>query len=68
MPQEDPTKSMTKLEVLQYKTDIAEFMLDMLRKLKIDYGFRSITMANAPWDYYCKSLEERAKFLGAPTF
>jgi len=54
---EDPTKSMTVLEALEYKTDIADFMLGMIKKLKIDYGYRSITMANAPWNYYAWSLE-----------
>ena len=42
-------------------------MLTMLKRLKVDCGFRSITMANAPYDYFSWDLEKRAKFLGAPS-
>ena len=41
-------------------------MLKMMKRFKVDNGFRSIKMANAPWDYYKWSLEKRAVFLGAP--
>ena len=64
--QEDPSKGLTPLENILRKADIAEFMLTMLKRLKVDHGFRSIKMANAPFDYYSWDLNKRAKFLGAP--
>ena len=64
----DPSIGLTPLENMLRKADIAEFMLQMLKKLKVDCGFRSIKMANAPYDYYSWDLEKRAKFLGAPSY
>ena len=42
-------------------------MLGMLKKLKVDHGLMSVTMANAPYDYYSWTLDQRAKFLGGPS-
>ena len=64
--QDDPSQGLTLLENLLRKADIAEFMLTTVKKLKVDHGFRSIQMANAPHDYYSWDLPKRAKFLGAP--
>ena len=64
---DDPAKGLTPLENMLRKADIAEFMLTMLKRLKVDCGFRSIKMANAPHDYYTWDLHKRAKFLGAPS-
>ena len=64
---EDPSLGLTPLENNLRKLDIAEFMLTMLKKLKVDYALRSITMANAPNDYYSWTLDQRAKFLGGPS-
>ena len=63
----DPAVGLTPLENMLRKAEIVEFMLTTVKKLKVDYGFRSIQMANAPWDYYKWDLETRAKFLGAPS-
>ena len=43
-------------------------MASMLKRLKVDHGFRSIKMANTPWDYYKWNLETRARFLSAPSY
>ena len=67
VPEEDPAKKMTPLEQMVQKVDVAEFMLTMLKRLKVDCGFRSTKMANAPWDYYCWDLQKRADFLSAPS-
>ena len=66
--QEDPSLHITPLENMLRKAEIVEFMLDMIKKLKVDHGLRSIQMANAPYDYYSWDLEKRAKFLNAPSY
>ena len=62
----DPAEGLTPLENMLRKADIVEFMLTTLKRLKVDHGFRSVQMANAPYDYYKWDLVKRAKFLGAP--
>ena len=62
----DPSVGLTPLENMLRKAEIVEFMLTMTKRLKVDHGFRSIKMANAPFDYYKWDLNKRAKFLGAP--
>jgi len=48
---------LTPLQNAIAKADDAEFMLNMLKKLKVDYGFRSIQMAKIdpevffPWSF-----------------
>ena len=64
----DPSIGLTPLENMLRKMDVAEFMLGMSRRLKVEQGLQSIRMANAPWDYYSWPLEKRAKFLNAPTY
>ena len=49
------------------KLDIAEFMLDMLRRLKVEQRLLSAQIANAPHPYYSWSLEKRKEFLEAPS-
>ena len=61
----DESVGLTPLQNSLRKAEIAEFMLTMLKRLKVDHGYRSIAMANAPYDYYSWDLEKRAKFLGA---
>ena len=39
---EDPSKGLTPLENALRKADIVEFMTSMLKRLKVDHGFRSI--------------------------
>ena len=39
---EDPSLGLTPLENMNRKAEIAEFMLTMLKRLKVDCGFRSI--------------------------
>ena len=40
--QPDPAEGLTSVENMLRKTDIAEFMLTMLHRLKVVKGFRSI--------------------------
>ena len=55
----DPSQGLTPLKNMVRKADIVEFMLTMMKRLKVDCGFRSISMANAPFDYYKWDLEKR---------
>ena len=66
--QEDPSLHISPVENMVRKAEIVEFMLTMMKKLKVDYGFRSIQMANAPYEYYSWDLQKRAKFLNAPSY
>ena len=66
--EDDPEKGLTLLENMLRKADIAEFMMRMVKRLKVDEGLMSAQMANAPYDYYSWNLETRKKFLGAPSF
>jgi hypothetical protein len=50
------------------RAETVEFMLKTLKRLHVDLGFRSVRMANAPWDYYKWDLKKRAKFLQAPSY
>ena len=64
---EDPSKGLTPLEDLVRRAETIEFMHIMLQRMKVEKGFRSVQMANAPNDYYSWDLAKRAKFLGAPS-
>ena len=53
----DPSLGLSVLENNFRKMEIAEFELNMLKRLKVDHGLLSVTLANAPYDYYSWTLE-----------
>ena len=63
----DPSAGLSPLEDMIRRAETIEFMHSMLKRLKVDHGFRSIKMANAPNDYYQWDLSKRMEFLGAPS-
>ena len=66
--QEGQQKQIVRTEDQQLAYDIENisFMVDMLKKLKVDHGLRSVQMARSPKDYYTWDLPKRMAFLGAP--
>lgn len=39
------------LENMLERAETVEFMLKMLKRLRVDLGLRSVQMANTPWDF-----------------
>jgi hypothetical protein len=58
-------QNLTPLQEMERKVETVEFMNIMLKKLKVDRGYRSVQFANSPLHYYKWNLDERKAFLGA---